>query len=222
MILHLSCHCVCVGGGGACVKAGSRGHTYGVGDGVWVPGRTGVLRLGSHVFTLWAILPALSWPFPACSHNDVSFEACFTSCFFPDTGHNLQLFLLCRSVTVFLSKLQTRAITTRVDGYCLGTSNNHDDLAELSLSTPTEKDFCPVVPSPEQVCSFLTCLLEWAVALSPSYPSRTLSIILSLPLGLPNPQWILLPVWSSNRCDTWLFHPGQRLSHSAVWKLLVP
>lgn len=39
----------------------------------------------------------------------------FTSFFFPDTGHNLQLFLLCRPATVFLSKLQTRAITTRVD-----------------------------------------------------------------------------------------------------------
>lgn len=57
----------------------------------------------------------------------------FISFFFPDTGHNLQPFLVGRSATVFLSKLQTRAITTRVDGYCLGTSNNHDDVAELSL-----------------------------------------------------------------------------------------
>lgn len=156
MILHLFCHCVCVGGG-MCVKAGSRGHTYGVGG--WRVGELGCSGSAatsslSEPFCLLFLGPSL----PA--HTMMCLLRCIFISFFPDTGHNLQLFLLCRSATVFLSKLQTRAITTLVDGYCLGTSNNHDDLAELSLSTPTEKNFCPVAPSPEQVCSFLTCLLE--------------------------------------------------------------
>lgn len=65
MTLHLSCHCVCVGGG-VCVKAGSRGHTYGVGGwrvGSWEnwgpQARQPCLHSLSHLACSFLALPCL-------------------------------------------------------------------------------------------------------------------------------------------------------------------
>lgn len=91
---------------------------------------TSLLSEPSCLFFLGPFLPA---------HTMMCLLRCVFISSFPDTGHNLQPFLLGRSAIVFLSKLQTRAITTHVD-IAWEPQTTTMLWQSCHLSAPTEKD----------------------------------------------------------------------------------